>query len=131
MTMVFVIMMILEPLPAETMQAADNITWELSGNEIVIRGSGAVSDSLGKEIWTALGEDVLSTVKSVRIEKGITSVDTMAFTNFPILNRFEVPETVDWMEITGIIKFKQFVADGNLFFSSFAGDDYLTSVEVK
>ena len=60
MTMVFVIMMILEPLPAETMQAADNITWELSGNEIVIRGSGAVSDSLGKEIWTALGEDVLS-----------------------------------------------------------------------
>ena len=131
MTMVFVIMMILEPLPAETMQAADNITWELSGNEIVIRGSGAVSDSLGKEIWTALGEDVLSTVKSVRIEKGITSVDTMAFTDFPILNRFEVPETVDGMAITGRIKFKQFVADGNLFFSGFAGDDYLTSVEVK
>lgn len=130
MVIILLITSIFGPFPVSVSQAAstsDEITFRVAGTELVIEGRGVVTSYAAAQIIEGLG-DALSTVKSLKIGYGITTIDDSLVSQLPVLDRVEVPETMGYIE--GGIECKEFIADGSFYFDGFASSNYLERVEV-
>ena len=73
--------------------AGDNLTWSLDDEGLLtIEGSGAMKDYLPSE--TVSWEDYLSSIKSVEIGNGVTSIGKYAFEHCSKLTSIEIPSSV-------------------------------------
>ncbi len=83
---------------AESGTCGDNITWNLDENgTLTISGSGMMAgyDSGSSAPWSGYADRI----KSVEIEKGITSIGTRAFADLKEVTSVSIPSGVTWIEI--------------------------------
>ena len=72
----------------------DDLTWELTGNEVLtISGTGEMTDFGGEE-GEAPWYDCRYQIKMVQIEDGVTSIGDCAFNECRVLSHVDIPDSV-------------------------------------
>ena len=100
-----------------------NLTWDFTNGVLTISGTGAMSDyeSAGEQPW----KDYRSTIKSVVVEEGVTTIGSYAFRACTKMTSVSLPEGLT------IIGVSAFQGDDNASFTTITFPSTLTNIGIE